>query len=88
MVPLQDEFQQQITISVSKFLLTMVSVTLQHHVVLFLQLTFHYQGLKQQASEAIQDKNCALYRYLQLQNKYLRKKKCNWKSIGHRKLVD
>ena len=38
----------------------MVSATLQLLLVLFLQLIFQYQALKQQAPEAIQDRNYAL----------------------------
>ena len=83
MAPLRDDLQQQTTIIfVIKLLLTMVSATLQLYVVVFLQLTFQYQALKQQASEAIQDRNYALHRFRHLRNRYLRKKKRNWKNPG------
>ena len=81
MAPLRDDFHRQITIiSVIKLLFTMVSATLRLRVVLFLQLTFQYQALKQQASEAIPERNYALHRYRHLRNSYLKKKKCNWKN--------
>jgi len=87
MAPLRDNLQRQITIiSVIKFLLTMVSATLQLHVVLFLQLTFQYQALKQQAPEAIQDRNYALHRYRYLRNRYSRKKNAFVKTLDARRI--
>ena len=84
MAPLRDDLQRQIMIiSVINLLLTVFSVTLQLHLVSFLQLTFQYQALKQQAPEAIQVRNNALLRYRQLRNRYLRKQMKSEKPRRH-----
>ena len=75
-----DNERKIVVITVLNLLLTTVSIALQLHTFIAVQLFLKYQEIKQHLMLAIEDKNRALYRYKLLRNRFLRKKRRQWKN--------
>ena len=80
MVPYSEQQGRKLLIAYLQFVIIAVSAVLHLHFMLMFQLLIQHQQLKQQLSQAIEEKHHALTRYRQLRNGFIRRKKRHWKN--------
>ena len=82
MAPYSEQQNWKLLIAYLQFVIIAVSAVLHLHFMLMFQLLIQHQQLKQQLSQAIEEKHHALTRYRQLRNGFIRRRKRHWKNPG------
>ena len=77
-----DDQRKFVMITVLNLLLTTVSLALQFHSILAIQLLLQQEEIKRKLRVAIEERNRALGRYRVLRNRFLRRKRRHWKNPG------
>ena len=77
-----DDQRKFVMITVLNLLLTTVSLALQLHSILAIQLLLQHEEIKRKLRVAIEERNRALGRYRVLRNRFLRRKRRHWKNPG------